>query len=201
MKMKHVVLGLAMVFGMASAAHATVIDFEPLRGTGDTVSSGYEENGFQLVTNSSSGVFNVWDGYIVPTVTALVSDAGGTTTLSKTDGGLFQLNSIDLAIYYYSYPIDVTFTGLLADGDTVEQTFNLGSGLQTFLFKDDFTNLVSVSFVQGTFTAGDFGKIYQFTNINVTPVDGSAAPVPEPATMLLFGAGLLGLAGISRRKN
>ncbi|WP_300465487.1 PEP-CTERM sorting domain-containing protein [Desulfobacula sp.] len=27
------------------------------------------------------------------------------------------------------------------------------------------------------------------------------APVPEPATMLLFGIGLLGVAGVSRRKN
>ena len=29
---------------------------------------------------------------------------------------------------------------------------------------------------------------------------GSAAPAPEPATMLLFGLGLLGLAGVNRRK-
>jgi hypothetical protein len=29
---------------------------------------------------------------------------------------------------------------------------------------------------------------------------GRASPVPEPATMLLFGIGLLGIAGVKRRK-
>jgi hypothetical protein len=34
----------------------------------------------------------------------------------------------------------------------------------------------------------------------LTGADSSAAPVPEPATMLLLGTGLVGLASASRKK-
>ena len=52
----------------------------------------------------------------------------------------------------------------------------------------------------------DFGPFYASFSWEVIgdqepgPEPGNGAPVPEPATMLLLGSGLIGLAGFSRKK-
>jgi hypothetical protein len=46
-------------------------------------------------------------------------------------------------------------------------------------------------------TGNVFGRYYLYN----FSVNESSAPIPEPATMMLFGLGLLGLAGVSRKKN
>ena len=45
---------------------------------------------------------------------------------------------------------------------------------------------------------GDF--YFDYAKLTAYGCDNGAAPVPEPATMLLLGTGLVGIAGYGRKK-
>lgn len=64
------------------------------------------------------------------------------------------------------------------------------------IYHDGTLNVKISSSVLGGF--GDF--VVAGSTLNVYGDNGDTAPVPEPATMLLLGTGLLGLAGTTRKK-
>jgi hypothetical protein len=192
--MRLLFVGLLLTSVNTGFADTTVLDFNTLAHDNDEYTYHnqlYIEDGFTLDANHIFGFAN-WgalsEHYIGSP--SLINDAGpGLTSLKKSDNGLFNVHSIDLAGLLNMLQVQVTFIGTRADSSVITQTFSGPSALTNYTFSG-FTELNKMEWLQDNQALG----LHQFDNIVLSAV-------PEPNMALLLSGGLIGLAALRHKKS
>jgi hypothetical protein len=139
----------------------------------------------------------------------LITPSGGQARIEASDGTFdnidFYLQDVSLGFGKVQFNIDaaddgdVTLAFTDQFGTVFSDDFTLNASGQNFFtaYSNDNQVIVLASIVSTV----DMTAINDLQQVRIGPTDLSGNPIPEPATMLLVGSGLIGLAGYKRRKS
>ena len=198
---KKILVALAvgfLVIGMVGMANAVVLTFDDhpdvLQNDAGPIGS---YGGFDFGSTNSHNRMDWSD--TVNSVWSYGSVSGAFTMLNNYGGS---------AIITSSTALDFTFNGLWArvwgedpNRSVYIEGFNDGASVLTL----PFTLTQDWQFVSGSPVTIDelhidFGNSFLVDNLGLNENGPDQNPVPEPSTIILLGFGLVGLAGVARKK-
>jgi len=210
--MKHIFLLMLLVFALPTAALANSVDFTNAQGALTGSTAGLSLSGSMLIAINGPG------GMMTGDLGTLTFSTGALTSGSLLTGGTFAAGGsfVITGNGTNGIPSGVIFSGSFS-GPLNWQLITLADGSHNY----SLTGTLQGNWapVQGTWFTGQtiYGAAVQLTtNVGRGFFNGSTTlssgdtdlngdglrfEVPEPGSMLFFGSGLIGVAGLLRHKS
>jgi len=109
--------------------------------------------------------------------------------VDTTNGGTIQLSGVVDSGYSYRAGQEVQYVPYDGQKAVYSGTWSIYEGYISF----------SIPYYTGFYDIGNLGFHYTFSCANDV-IEGDSPTVPEPPTMLLLGAGLVGFVGLTRKR-